>query len=305
MSGDRTARFGRDLPGPSVGPAEAPEYRVARLQRRLADGATAELGLRAHFRGGLVVIAAVGDIHLGAESAGSLRPALERLDERADVLLLAGDLTRHGSVEEAEVVAGEVAGLPVPVVAVLGNHDHHAGHPAEVARVLTELGGATVLEGTATTVRVGPLRLGIAGTKGFGGGFPGRCGTEFGEEEMKSFIRYSRGPADGLHHALTSLETHDLRVALTHFSPVADTLAGEPPEIHPFLGSYLLAEAIDLAGADLAVHGHAHLGCEHGLTAGGVPVRNVARPVLRHAFAVYRLTAHPATSREAVVAPGS
>ena len=125
----------------------------------------------------------------------------------------------------------------------------------------------------------------------FGGGFVGRCAGEFGEPLMKEFVRYTRRSADRLHTALEELEREGcgLRIALTHFSPVADTLAGEPLEIYPFLGSYLLAEAIDTAGADLAVHGHAHMGSEHGMTAGGVRVRNVAQPVIRRAFNVYQL----------------
>jgi Icc-related predicted phosphoesterase len=246
-----------------------------------------------------VRIAAVGDIHMGEESRGLLRPAYETLSGCADVLLLAGDLTRHGTADEARVVADEIAGLPVPVVAVLGNHDHHGDCPDEIAAILGA-GGATVLEGTSTVVQAGPYRLGIAGSKGFGGGFAGRCGSDFGEAEMKSFIRYSRRLADGLHDALTEVADCDVRVALTHFSPVADTLAGEPPEIYPFLGSYLLAEAIDDAHADLAVHGHAHAGTERGMTGGGVLVRNVAQPVIRRAFAVYEL--HPRAARQAAPA---
>src|SRR5919112_549059 len=146
----------------------------------------------------MIRIAAVGDIHMGADTQGALRPAFETLPECADLLLLAGDLTRHGTVEEARVVADEIRGLGVPVVAVLGNHDHHDERPDE--------------------------------------------------------------------------EGCDVRVALTHYSPVPETLAGEPLEIYPFLGSYLLAEAIDTAGADLALHGHAHRGSEQGMTAGGVQV---------------------------------
>ncbi|MCZ9343186.1 metallophosphoesterase, partial [Streptomyces sp. TRM76130] len=119
-----------------------------------------------------------------------------------------------------------------------------------------------------------------------------RSAGEFGEPVMKEFVRTTRRSADALCAALKDLEGRGCaaRIALTHFSPVADTLAGEPPEIYPFLGSYLLAEAIDTAGADLAVHGHAHLGSEHGMTAGGVRVRNVAQPVIKQAFGVYRLT---------------
>ncbi|WP_263107319.1 metallophosphoesterase [Kitasatospora sp. DSM 101779] len=237
-------------------------------------------------------IAAIGDIHLAPDAAGRYRPAFQRLGGVADLLLLAGDLTRHGTVAEARTVAAEVAGLDVPVIAVLGNHDHHDGCPDQVADVLREEGAVTVLEGSSAVVPVGGMQVGVAGTKGFGGGFAGRCGSEFGEDEMKAFVRYSRSLADGLRTALAELAGCDLRIALTHFSPVPDTLAGEPLEIYPFLGSYLLAEAVDEGRADLAVHGHAHAGTEHGLTAGGVPVRNVAQPVVRHAFALYEL--HPA-----------
>ncbi|MFG3251174.1 metallophosphoesterase [Streptomyces sp. NPDC048187] len=240
----------------------------------------------------MIRVAAVGDIHMGPDSEGLLRPAFDTLPDCADLLLLAGDLTRHGTPEEARVVAREVRDLPVPVVAVLGNHDHHDEQPEKVTAILRDA-GVTVLEGEGTVVECASGRLGIAGTKGFGGGFVGRSAGEFGEPVMKEFVRTTRRSADSLHAALKELDERDCtaRVALTHFSPVADTLAGEPPEIHPFLGSYLLAEAIDTAGADLAVHGHAHLGSEHGMTAGGVRVRNVAQPVIRRAFNVYQLGA--------------
>ncbi|MEV7617437.1 metallophosphoesterase [Streptomyces sp. NPDC089799] len=241
----------------------------------------------------MIRVAAVGDIHLAPGSEGTLRPAFETLGEHADLLLLAGDLTRHGTPAEAAVVAGEVTGLPVPVVAVLGNHDHQSDQPRAVTGILADA-GVTVLEGEAAVFRVDGATVGVAGAKGFCGGYAGRCASEFGEPEMKAFILHTRRSADTLRRALTDLAEAgtDLRIALTHYSPVPDTLAGEPPEIHPFLGSYLLAEAIDEAGADLAVHGHAHLGTEHGMTAGGVRVRNVAMPVIDRAYAVYHLNPH-------------
>ncbi|MFJ9338780.1 metallophosphoesterase [Streptomyces sp. NPDC101733] len=242
----------------------------------------------------MIRVAAVGDIHLGPGSEGSLRPAFETLADHADLLLLAGDLTRHGTPQEAAVVAGEVAGLPVPVTAVLGNHDHHDDRPREVTDILTAA-GVTVLEGESTVLHLNGTTVGVAGAKGFCGGYAGHCGSDFGEPEMKAFMRHSRSCADGLRRALTELAEADtdLRIALTHYSPVLDTLVGEPPEIHPFLGSHLLAEAIDEVGADLAVHGHAHLGTEHGITAGGIRVRNVAMPVINRAYAVYQLTPRP------------
>ncbi|MFD6974502.1 metallophosphoesterase [Streptomyces sp. NPDC059949] len=239
----------------------------------------------------MIRVAAVGDIHLGPDSAGTLRPAFDTLGECADVLLLAGDLTRHGTREEAQVVAAEVGGLPVPVVAVLGNHDYQSDLQDVVTRELTEA-GVHVLEGDGVVLTLQGIKVGVAGTKGFCGGFAGRSGAEFGEPEMKAFIRYTRACADRLGRSLHELRAEDtaLRIALMHFSPVPDTLAGEPLEIYPFLGSYLLAEAVDEAGADLAVHGHAHLGTEHGMTVGGVRVRNVAMPVIDRAFAVYHLS---------------
>ncbi|MFD7658116.1 metallophosphoesterase [Actinosynnema sp. NPDC059797] len=233
----------------------------------------------------MIRIAAVGDVHLGEDARGRMRPALEQLGECADVLLLAGDLTRHGTVSEARVVADEFAGLPVPVVAVLGNHDYHDDQPAEVTRVLRDA-GLHVLEGEAVTFQVNGHSLGVAGVKGFGGGFAGKCGSMFGEPEMKAFIRHTIGIADSLRAALEGLDT-DVKVALTHYAPIPDTLRGEPPEIYPFLGAYQLGEAIDATGVDLALHGHAHFGTEHGLTPGGVRVRNVAQPVLRQAYTVY------------------
>ncbi|HEX4787941.1 MAG TPA: metallophosphoesterase family protein [Actinospica sp.] len=241
-------------------------------------------------------IAAVGDVHLGMNSAGALRPCVETLPECADLLLLAGDLTRHGTPEEARVVAAELVHAPVPVVAVLGNHDYHADRPAEVTAILEEV-GVRVLESAATVVDVGGRRVGVAGTKGFGGGFAGHALDVFGEPEMKAVALRSAACAQGLRSALESLRDAgcESRIALTHYAPVPDTVAGEPPEIYPFLGSYLLAQAIDEAGADLAVHGHAHYGTEHGMTNGGVRVRNVALPLLRQAFALYNLHEAPPT----------
>ncbi|MGH9280137.1 MAG: metallophosphoesterase family protein [Acidimicrobiales bacterium] len=235
----------------------------------------------------MIRVAAVGDVHAGLDSAGTIAPHFEHVRERADLLLLAGDLTRHGDPDEVAVLVDEVRDVGVPTIAVLGNHDHHCDRAGEVRAVL-EGGGITVLEGESTVVAVNGSTVGVAGTKGFGGGFAGACATDFGEPEMKAFIRHTRTVADRLHDALAGLRA-DHRVALLHYSPVEETLRGERLEIYPFLGSYLLAEAIDRAGADLVVHGHAHAGAEKGMTPGGVPVRNVAQPVIKRAYHVYCL----------------
>ena len=235
----------------------------------------------------MIRIAAVGVVHVDKDVLGRYRPALEQLPEVADALLIAGDLTRHGTVEEATSFVTEFGELAVPVVVVLGNHDHQSDQQDEVAAVLTDA-GITVLEGTSVVLDLHGHRLGIAGAKGFGGGFAGASASNFGEREMKNFVGTTVRIADQLGATLRATEC-DALVALTHYSPVPETLVGEPLEIYPFLGSYLLAQAIDSAPTALALHGHAHHGSERGRTAGGVPVRNVAHPVIKQAFNVYQL----------------
>jgi Icc-related predicted phosphoesterase len=248
---------------------------------------------------GVVRIAAVGDVHAGAdaESAARVRDGMATLPDHADLLLLAGDLTRCGDPSEAAVLAEAVAATGVPTVAVLGNHDLHADRVPEVLATLTAAGIA-VLDGTATAVDVAGHRVGVAGGNGFGGGFAGACVSDFGEPETKAFARHGAAVAARLGEALAELDAADLRLVLLHYSPVRDTLQGEPLEIYPFLGSYLLAEAIDATGAELVVHGHAHRGSERGTTPGGVRVRNVAQPVIRAAYRVFEL--HPAERAPAV-----
>jgi Icc-related predicted phosphoesterase len=233
----------------------------------------------------VIRLAAVGDIHIGTDSAGALAGAFENLADEADVLLLAGDLTTCGHLDEARLLASELARLPVPTVAVLGNHDYHAGHQARI-RSLLEAAGVCVLEGSSVVLELNGTRLGVVGTKGFGGGFAGACGTEFGEPEMKAFIGHTKGLAGRLELELTTVEA-DVRIVLLHYSPVKGTLIGERLEVYPFLGSYLLAEAVDRAGAALVLHGHAHRGTEKSITPGGIHVRNVARPVIQQAYRIY------------------
>jgi Icc-related predicted phosphoesterase len=250
----------------------------------------------------MVRIAAVGDVHIDEDVVGRYRPALEQLPDCADVLLLAGDLTRHGTPAEAACVAREFGDLGVPVIAVLGNHDYHCDQVREVTGILRDV-GILVLECESATVRIGDERLAVVGAKGFGGGFAGRCASEFGEPEMKAFIRTTCEVADRLGEGLRDAAGCDVLVALTHYAPVPDTLAGEPLEIYPFLGSYLLGQAIDSAPTSLAVHGHAHAGTERGITPGGVRVRNVAHPVIKQAYSVFHLSAQDSSGPRLAPAP--
>jgi Icc-related predicted phosphoesterase len=238
----------------------------------------------------VIRIAAVGDVRKDEDVVGRFRPALEELPDCADVLLLAGDLTRHGTESEARCVAREFGNLGVPVISVLGNHEHQCDEVPQVVKVLEDV-GITVLEGNGIVLECAGGRLGVAGAKGFGGGFAGRCASDFGEPEMKAFVQTTKDSAEALGRALRGLEC-DVLVALTHYSPVPDTLAGEPLEIYPFLGCYQLGQAIDSAPTALALHGHAHHGSERGTTPGGVRVRNVAHPVIKQAYSVFHLGDH-------------
>ena len=236
----------------------------------------------------MIRLAAVGDVHCGTDARAQVRAQFASVRDHADALLLAGDLTRLGTPAEAEVFADVLRDLTdVPIAAVLGNHDHQSDRADEV-RAAFESAGVRVLEGDAVVWRVGGVRLGVAGTKGFAGGFEGTHATAFGESAMKSFVEHTQAMAGAIDACLHDLEA-DVRVLLLHYAPIRETLAGEPREIFPFLGSYLFAEVADDHGVDLVLHGHAHRGVERGRTPGGIPVRNVAQAVIRQGYAVYTL----------------
>ncbi len=230
-------------------------------------------------------MAATGDLHVDDERAGAWRDAFAGLADDADLLLLAGDLTQNGTGAQARFLAGALADVPLPIVAVLGNHDLDAGEEDDVRRIL-ERAEVCVLEGSHVRLSIGGRSVGIAGTTGFGGGFANARASDFGEPEMKAFTARTRSMSERLCAALAALDS-DVRIALLHYAPVPDTLMGERRELYPFLGCEELGHAIDAAGADLALHGHAHFGCEEGVTHGGVAVRNVAQPVLGAPYRVF------------------
>lgn len=237
----------------------------------------------------MVRVAAVGDLHLGLDSSGVVAPQLASVADQADVFLYAGDVTRHGDPAEAAVFAAELGSLEVPKIAVLGNHDYHSDQQDLVAKHL-EQAGITVLERDSVVLEMDGTSVGVAGAKGFGGGFRDACGSDFGEPEMKAFVRHTKEISDEFEQQLRSVAHAEVTIALLHYSPVPQTLVGEKPEIFPFLGSYLLEDAIDAVGADLALHGHAHVGAAEGsVTAGGTPVHNVAHPVIRAPFRIFEL----------------
>ena len=222
-------------------------------------------------------IAACADVHARVGDDERIRDLFRDVRHRADVLVIAGDLTDHGRPAEAETLLRGLDDVGVPVITVLGNHDHENGVPEDLARMLRS-GGVCCLEGTEHTTVIGDV--GFAGVKGFGGGFGDRIVRGFGETATKAFVTESVLESEALRAALLRLETRR-KVAVTHYSPIEETVRGEPPEIHVFLGTTRLAEAIDAGGAGLAIHGHAHHGSLQGKTPRGVKVWNASIPVLR------------------------
>ena len=235
----------------------------------------------------MIRIAAVGDVHYDQSSRGRLAKYFSEARQFADVLLLAGDLTKIGTVPEINALIDDLKLALIPKIAVLGNHDHHSDQGNEIKDAL-EAAGVHVLERESIILEINGQKIGFVGLKGFGGGFVGACASDFGEIEMKAFVRVTKNYAESLRDQLQALKT-EYKIVLLHYSPCEDTLFGEKKEIYPFLGSYLLAEAIDEGGADIVFHGHAHHGVEKGVTPGGVQVRNVALPVIRHAYNIYRI----------------
>jgi Icc-related predicted phosphoesterase len=214
-------------------------------------------------------IAAMGDLHVHQNSGDGLQSIFEKASQNSDVLVLCGDLTHLGLPVEAERLGNDLRACRVPVVAVLGNHDYQSGHADEVKKILISA-KVTILDENETFEING---VGFAGVKGFGGGFDRHMLTPFGEEPIKHFVNEAVSESLKLEVALNSLRT-DKTVVVLHYAPIAATVAGEPPEIYPFLGSSRLAETIDHFDVDAVFHGHAHHGSPEGKTLKGTPVYN-------------------------------
>jgi Icc-related predicted phosphoesterase len=236
-----------------------------------------------------VRVAAVADIHVSESNAGSLRPVLLDINDRADILVLAGDLTNRGLPKEGRLLLDELSVCRIPVVAVIGNHDVESDQTEELVSLLCS-GGLTLLD-------IEPIEIdtvGFAGTKGFCGGFDRHALAPWGESTIKEFVRETIDEALKLESGLGRLRTPH-RIGVLHYSPVRATVEGEPPEIFAFLGSSRLAEPLDRFEVDACVHGHAHNGSFEGRTAKGIPVFNVAMSIMRsrdaeHPYHVIELT---------------
>jgi Icc-related predicted phosphoesterase len=232
-------------------------------------------------------IAAAADIHGSEVHHARLEKGFAALENQADLVLLAGDLTTHGEPEQAAVVADACRLLQVPVVAVLGNHDFHAGRERELAAVLGDA-GVTVLQRDWTVLELNGTEIGIVGTKGFVGGFPGSTLPDFGEPLLRQVYAETTAEQEALAEGLRCVAQSDLRIVLLHYAPIEETVAEEPPGIRAFLGSSRLATPIAEYPPDIVLHGHAHMGPFEGRI-GDVPVYNVAVHVTGRDFWIFEL----------------
>ena len=221
-------------------------------------------------------VAAVGDLHVG-EGPSPYRELFERVSDEADVLCLCGDLVNFGKTAEVQSILEDIKACTIPMVGVMGNHEHECGQPEVVLEMFSDAGVKMLSAGRNYEIE----GVGFAGAKGFVGGFGRYMLSAFGETSIKDFVQEAIEDAQQLETSIRSLRT-ERSVVLLHYAPVVDTVIGEPPEIHAFLGSSRLAETIDrYDNVKLVVHGHAHRGAPQGTTNRGVPVYNVALPVLR------------------------
>jgi Icc-related predicted phosphoesterase len=222
---------------------------------------------------GSLRIAAMGDLHVKEGQSAPFRDLFAEIGHEADVLVLTGDLTDLGKPAEAKILAEDLKACRVPVLGVLGNHDHESGEAEAVTAILRDA-GLQLLDGGVCEVG----GVGFTGVKGFGGGFGRRMLGAFGEPLIKAFVQETVNEAMRLENGLRKLK-EDRAVVVMHYAPVESTVEGEPAEIMPFLGSSRFAETIDRFKVTAVVHGHAHTGRYEGRTPGGTPVFNVARGV--------------------------
>jgi Icc-related predicted phosphoesterase len=232
-------------------------------------------------------VAAAGDFHCDEENREELELAFRRVDGNVDAILLAGDLTTYGELKQGELLAEICRGIDAPIYAVLGNHDWHRSQVAEIVAALGDAGVHMVDRGWARQEADG-ASLGVAGAKGFVGGFPDSQLTDFGEPLLRKVYAETTAEVEALAAGLAAIAACDYRIALLHYSPTATTLEGEPCGIWPFLGTDRLAGPILEHHPNVVLHGHAHVGAFEGAV-GDVPVYNVAVPVLGRDFFVFEL----------------
>lgn len=221
-----------------------------------------------------VRVAAIGDLHIRSNIESVYVRQLLGIEERADLLLIPGDITNGGLIREVELAAELFSRIDIPIVGVMGNHDRRTMRRRHFLSILQQ-SGVRMLDGEAWEFD----GLGIAGVSGSGGGFwPEEPEDPVSNRAWQALAVRARREAARLDDALGQLQTRR-RLAMIHFAPTTSTLIGEPPIKYWLLGNSSLGNVVEKHHVDLVLHGHSHIGSPFGLTPGGVPVFNVAAGV--------------------------
>jgi uncharacterized protein len=243
-----------------------------------------------------IKVAAAGDIHCSEEERVRLQKAFAAADRQADIILLAGDLTTYGEPEQGAVLADVTRDVETPIFAVLGNHDWHADRHEDLAAALRD-GGIRLLERAAEVCTVNGVEVGIAGTKGFVGGFSDSLLPDFGEPLLRRVYAETSAEVASLDRGLKSIQDCAVRIVLLHYAPTTTTIEGEREAIWAFLGSERLAAPIAEHQPDAVFHGHGHSGTFAG-SIGEVPVFNVGAAVPVRDFWLFEFDAGEGLVRE-------
>lgn len=241
-------------------------------------------------------IAAVADVHCHEHMRGQLAESLRDVNDRADILVLAGDLTSSGQLSEARELLRELRPVSIPIVAVLGNHDYEHQQQDQIYDLL-KASGIYILDGEGVELEIGGERVGFAGTKGFAGGFSRYLLTGYGEQSIKDFVLTGVVEVEKLERALSQLRTRR-RIVVLHYAPIRETLTGESLELYPFLGNSELSKPVDNFGVEAVFHGHSHYGSRLGHTKAGIPVFNVCQTLVA-TYHLFELSGVPVTSEVA------
>lgn len=224
----------------------------------------------------LLTIAATSDIHINEYPIQ--RDFFSQVNGKADLLLIAGDMN-DGIENQIQHFLDLISEVKIPIFIIFGNHDTNENDLLTARNLLVSNTYVTVLDGEYAEIRVKNVHVGIAGAKGFGGGFtPNELRGNIGEKIMKDFRKEIDREVEKLGSALEKMAqaSPDVKIAMTHWAAFKEVIEGEHIETYPFLGSSKLGDVIEQAKVHLAISGHAHFG-PSGLrmTSGGIFASNV------------------------------
>lgn len=207
----------------------------------------------------LFTIAAISDIHV--DKYILRKEFFDDVNDAADLLLIGGDMN-NGKDEDVRTFLQLVSGVRIPIVVIFGNHDCDSGNTERIKETLISNTLVRVLDGTYAEYTVKGKTIGIAGAKGYGGGFAPYRIVRRGETATKAFVDEEEREVVKLKSAIHQMEVAapDFKIALTHWAAFKETIEGEPKELYVVLGSSRLGDVIANTSVHLALSGHAHHG---------------------------------------------